>query len=309
MDDVKKDLKEAEQFYLDYVCNYPDSKLPYISSSQVLSFYHNDLVLPHLKDFDSRLDSYYEGQKNLEDPSKGKMFCFAPASRFSAIVEEKISKTLDLSGIDLFSDVVIHREGEEEVFPPVRSVVDYRFFTISEVIDTMKSLILNPSLAYDKLCKTYIQQKRSLIELLRRQAKIEKMNKSLLEKKKCALVEIDYSGLEEKKCSGDQIPYLSKAVESTMHINGEVLSALDKFDERLECFHTHNWVYAVRKELYMMKPATFQVENMKEKIKKSVVLRLKNFKLANDKWTSVNDVIDFRYFTVEEVIDYMEQLV
>jgi len=31
--------------------------------------------------------------------------------------------------------------------------------------------------------------------------------------------------------------------------------------------------------------------------------------LANDKWPSVNDVIDFRYFTVEDVIDYMEQLV
>jgi len=31
--------------------------------------------------------------------------------------------------------------------------------------------------------------------------------------------------------------------------------------------------------------------------------------MANDKWLSVNDVIDFRYFTVEKVIDYMEQLV
>jgi len=31
--------------------------------------------------------------------------------------------------------------------------------------------------------------------------------------------------------------------------------------------------------------------------------------LANDKWPSVNEVIDFRYFSVEEVIDYMEQLV
>ena len=81
------------------------------------------------------------------------------------------------------------------------------------------------------------------------------------------MVEIDYSSLEEKKCSGDQIPYLSKAVESTMRINGEVVSTLDKLDERLERFHTHNWVYAVRKELYMMKPAIFQVENVKEKIK------------------------------------------
>jgi len=36
---------------------------------------------------------------------------------------------------------------------------------------------------------------------------------------------------------------------------------------------------------------------------------LKNLKLANDKWPSINEVIDFRYFTVEEVIFYMEQLV
>jgi len=30
--------------------------------------------------------------------------------------------------------------------------------------------------------------------------------------------------------------------------------------------------------------------------------------LANDQWPSVNEVLDFRYFTVEEVIDYMERL-
>jgi len=32
---------------------------------------------------------------------------------------------------------------------------------------------------------------------------------------------------------------------------------------------------------------------------------LKNLKLANDQWPFI-EVIDFRYFTVEEVIDYME---
>jgi len=67
MDDVKKDLKEAEQFYLDYVRNYPDSKLPYMSLSQILAFFHNDMVLPYLKDFESRVDSYYEARKNTED--------------------------------------------------------------------------------------------------------------------------------------------------------------------------------------------------------------------------------------------------
>ncbi len=34
------------------------------------------------------------------------------------IVEERISEMSDLSGIDLFSDVVVHREGEEDLVIP-----------------------------------------------------------------------------------------------------------------------------------------------------------------------------------------------
>ena len=56
----------------------------------------------------------------MEDTSNGKIFCFAPASCFTAIVEQCIRESSDLSGIDLFSDVVVHREGEEDqVFPSV----------------------------------------------------------------------------------------------------------------------------------------------------------------------------------------------
>jgi len=99
-----------------------------------------------------------------------------------------------------------------------------------------------------------------------------KMNKSYLEGKKMASLQINYSGIEEKKCSGNQIPYLSKAVEATMHTNGEVLSTLENFDEQLEQFHVHNWVYAGSKELYMMKPASCKVDNVKEIINKSVTL-------------------------------------
>jgi len=57
-----------------------------------------------------------------------------------------------------------------------------------------------------------------------------------------------------------------------------------------------------------MQPASHQVENVKEMIQKSVTLQSKNLKLANDQWPSVNEVLDFRYFTVQEVIDYMERL-
>ena len=72
----------------------------------------------------------------------------------------------DLSGKDLLSPIVVHREGEEDQeFPSVWSVMDYWFFTINEVIDTMKSLISNPSLAYNKLCKTYIKWKKSWYSL------------------------------------------------------------------------------------------------------------------------------------------------
>jgi len=72
--------------------------------------------------------------------------------------------------------------------------MDYWFFTIAEVIDTMKSLILNPLLAYDKLCKTYIKWKSTLIQLIRRDEKMMKMNKSYLEGKKTASLQINYSG-------------------------------------------------------------------------------------------------------------------
>ncbi len=37
-----------------------------------------------------------------------------------------------------------------------------------------------------------------------------KMNKSYLEGKKMASLQINYSGIEEKKCSGDQIPTYQK---------------------------------------------------------------------------------------------------
>jgi len=120
---------------------------------------------------------------------------------------------------------------------------------------------------------------------------------------------MDYCGIEEKKCSGDCIPYLSKSVELTMLSNGEKLSTLENFDERLEhFFHDHNWVYAGNMQVYMMQPAHCQVKNVKEMIQKSVTLWSKNLKLANDQWPSVNEVLDFRYFTVQEKIDYMERL-
>jgi len=38
--------------------------------------------------------------------------------------------------------------------------------------------------------------------------------------------------------------------------NGEKLSTLENFDERLEHFHDHNWVYAGNKQVYMMQPAS-----------------------------------------------------
>jgi len=58
-----------------------------------------------------------------------------------------------------------------------------------------------------------------------------------------------------------------------MCTNGEVLSTLENFDEWLEQFHVHNWVYAGSKELYMMKPASHNADNVKEMIKKSVTLQ------------------------------------
>jgi len=130
------------------------------------------------------------------------------------------------------------------------------------------------------------------------------LNKFSFKGKKSVLVEMDYSGIEERKCSGDRIPYLSKSVELTMLSNGEKLSTL----EQLEHFHDHNWVYTGNTQVYMMQPASCQVENVKEMIQKSVTLWSKNLKLANDQWPSVNEVLDFRYFTVQEVIDYMERL-
>jgi len=91
--------------------------------SQKLAFFLKDMELPYLEGFESRLDSYYESRKNTKDTSHGKMFCFAPASCFCEIVEERIRKSLDLSGKDLLSPIVVHREGEEDQeLPSVQSL-------------------------------------------------------------------------------------------------------------------------------------------------------------------------------------------
>jgi len=95
---------------------------------------------------------------------------------------------------------------------------------------------------------------------------------NFFEGKNSALVQMDYSGIEEKKCSGDCIPYLSKSVELTMLSNGEKLSTLENFDEQLEHFHDHNWVYAGNTQVYMMQRASCQIKNVNEMIQKSVTL-------------------------------------
>ncbi len=127
MNDHCNHLNKAEQFYLDYIQEYPDAKLPYMSSSQKLAFFLKDMELPYLEGFESRLDSYYESRKNTKDTSHGKMFCFAPASCFCEIVEECIRELLDLSRTDLLSPIVtnstttvttpVHNSHQQNAFP------------------------------------------------------------------------------------------------------------------------------------------------------------------------------------------------
>jgi len=119
---------------------------------------------------------------------------------------------------------------------------------------------------------------------------------NFFEGKKSALMQMDY-GIEEKKCSGDCIPYLSKSVESTMLSNGEKLSTLENFDEQLEHFHDHNWVYAGNMQVYMMQPANCQVENVKKMIQKSVTLRSKN-----SNWPMTSGLLSMRFLISDTLL-------
>jgi len=60
--------------------------------------------------------------------------------------------------------------------------------------------------------------------------------------------------------------------------------------------------------LYMIRPASQDVDKVKDKIQKSDYLCYKDLKEENDRWPSVNSVLDFCYFIVDRLIEYMTRL-
>jgi len=81
----------------------------------------------------------------LQSHGEGKHYCFLPASNFLKFVEDRIKQSpllLEINGKD------------REEFPSIHSVINYHFFTIGEVIETLKLLVADPATAYNKLCKT-----------------------------------------------------------------------------------------------------------------------------------------------------------
>jgi len=67
-------------------------------------------------------------------------------------------------------------------------------------------------------------------------------------------------------------------------------------------------MYADRVDQYMIMPASQDADKVKDKLQQSNFLCVKDLKEETDRWPSINSVLDFCYFTVNEVIEYMTRL-
>jgi len=153
-------VSKAEKQYANYIAKFADAKVPYMLPSQKLDLYLQNLDMPHLECFDDRLKIYHQTFEFSNSLWKQALF-------FQKSVEDWIKESPLLTEIDLDAPIVVWGNGKDQKeFPSIQSIIDYHFFTISEVIETMKLLVADPATAYNKLCKTYIEQKRELIQVI-----------------------------------------------------------------------------------------------------------------------------------------------
>jgi len=127
---------KVDEYFANIQAKYPNDKIPYLTYGQKLAICLGQKHVPMLDKFDEHLETFHKENVLHANDRKLHEYMLDPASWKPDDVMIAIRDSKILQKVNMNVQIL--------GYPSINSAIDWHYFTVKELIETMRSLVSNP---------------------------------------------------------------------------------------------------------------------------------------------------------------------